>query len=576
MKMKNPVTKFLASMLCLALAFNVVAQDVEQVAKSDPWVSAGAITMSNIFTWPKDSLKNELPYSYYLSGNLNTTFFGVVSVPVSFSYTNNQYASTYAYPFNRFSIAPSYKWIKTYMGFSSMSFSPYTMSGREFMGGGLELTPPDFPLSFSAYYGRYNKAVAFDSISMKPIYRRMGGGFKIGYRADKFNVSINAVKSVDIESSLSLEKSDSNYIAPKGNIAAGVSAEVHPFDNTTISGQYSVSIVDNDCSSDSTGNSSILSEDDETYHYSAYKMSISQSIGFGSLGVSYERVSPNYTSFSSYYNTDDFWNLTADFSAHIGSMANVGGNVGFQRDNLENNDVNTNSQAIYSCNLQLTPVERLSLSGSVSNVQSYVYIKDIIEEVSETNQYQNLDTLSYTELNFSANGTASYVFGNQEALPQTVTGGYSFQKASHEQKNCERFTDSKLHNINASYQITHVASKTTLGLTGNFNRTITSSLVTDVMTYCVSLNNSFVKNLQAVISLNYNTVSGEKDYEIINARAALTYSFFQNHNVSLNFSMLDNKSMNTGKQYQLNATYTYNFNCGIRRVDDKYKWKSDF
>ena len=532
--------------LNLTMPLAGTSQDVEQTIKADPWKSTGAVTMSHILTWPKDSLKNDLPYSYYLSGSLNTTLFGVVSVPISFSYTNNKFASTIAYPFNRFSIAPSYRWIKTYIGYASMTFSPYTLAGREFMGGGVELTPPDFPLSFSAYYGRFNKAVEFDSTLMQPIYRRMSGGVMVGYKSEMFNVSANVVRTNDVEKSLSLNKSDSTYWAPKGNIAFGINADAHPFENTTVSAQYAMSIVDNNCSSDSTG-SAILENSDDTHRYQAYKVSASQSVSFGSIGVSYEQVSPNYTSFAAYHNTDDFRNLTVDFATRIGPKINLSGNVGYQRDN-----------------------------GSVSNIQSYVYIKDVVEKVSETNQYQNLDTLSYTELNFSANGAASYSFGDQQALSQTVSASYSYQKASHVQKYTDDFTGTNIHNLNASYQISHNASKTSLSLSANFNHTDAGEQKSDVYTYSATLSNSYVKNLRASVSANYNTVDAETDYTIINTRASLNYSFLQHHTVDLNFSALTNNSKSSGTQYSLNLTYTYNFGCGLKRTDGKCHWYSDF
>jgi len=574
----NRQIRFILILLVLTWAVGGQAQDVEQVVKADPWRSSGAITMSNIFTWPKDSLKTDLPYSYYLSGSLNTTFFGVVSVPMSFSYTNNEYASTIAYPFNRFSLAPSYRWIKTYIGYSTMSFSPYTMSGREFMGGGVELTPPDFPLSFSAYYGRFNKAVEFDSTLMQPLYRRMSGGMMIGYKADMFDVSVNAMRSADIENSISPDRSDTNYVAPKGNVALGLTVNAHPFEATTVSVQFATSIIDNNCSKDDSTNlsPSILSKDDDTYRYQAFKVSANQSVSFGSLGVSYEQVSPNYATFSSYYNTDDFRNLTADFAARIGKFANISGSVGYQRDNLENQEVNTNTQAIYNVGLQLAPIERLSLSGSVSNIQSYVYIKDVVEKATETNQYQNLDTLSYTELNFSTNGTASYTFGDPQALSQTISTSYSYQKTSHEQKYSDDFTDTRLHNLNLSYQISHSDSKTTLSLSANFNRTDAAPQKTDVATYSATLSNSFVKNLRASFSATYNTVKSETDYAITNLRATLNYSFLVHHNVNLNYSALTNNSKPGSPQYSLNLTYTYNFSCGIKRTDGKCHWNGDF
>ena len=117
--------------LTCATVFPSTAQDIEQLTKADPVAWSGGVTWSNIFTWPKDSARQVPTFSYYISGSLNTTIFGVVSVPISFAYTNNELSSTITYPFNRFALTPSYKWIKLHIGYSQMTFSPYTMAGED-------------------------------------------------------------------------------------------------------------------------------------------------------------------------------------------------------------------------------------------------------------------------------------------------------------------------------------------------------------------------------------------------------------------------------------------------------------
>jgi hypothetical protein len=84
--------------------------------------------------------------------------FGVINLPFSFAYTNNQATANLPQPFNRFSLSPSYRWVTTHIGYGNMSFSPYTLSGHEFFGGGIELAP-DNGFRFAALYGRFRKAV---------------------------------------------------------------------------------------------------------------------------------------------------------------------------------------------------------------------------------------------------------------------------------------------------------------------------------------------------------------------------------------------------------------------------------
>jgi hypothetical protein len=59
-----------------------------------------------------------------------------------------------------------------------MSFSPYTLAGHQFLGGGVELNPGD-KFTFSAMGGRLQKSVRPDSLNLAiPAYHRVGGGFK--------------------------------------------------------------------------------------------------------------------------------------------------------------------------------------------------------------------------------------------------------------------------------------------------------------------------------------------------------------------------------------------------------------
>lgn len=123
------------------------------------------------------------PYSYFLSGNLNFDLYGW-SVPLSFTYSNQNLG--YQQPFNQYGIHPTYKWATLHLGYSSMNFSPYTLSGHVFKGIGVELRP-EGKFSYSAMYGRLQRAVELDTLidlsdtqqSAQPAFRRMGYGFKV-------------------------------------------------------------------------------------------------------------------------------------------------------------------------------------------------------------------------------------------------------------------------------------------------------------------------------------------------------------------------------------------------------------
>lgn len=265
---------FFFFLLCCANIQRVDAQDIEQVAKATPLTISGVLTATSIYVAPLDSNSLQKHFTYYLSGSLNTTLYGLVSVPFSFAYTNNALTSTLTCPFNRFALSPSYKWIKTYIGFASMSFSPYTMSGREFMGGGVELTPTEIPWRFAAYYGRFNKSQEIDSLHTEAVYRRRGGGLRIAYDNEKIKVGVNVNRAEDVRSSLTFAERDTNPVAPQSNIVGSIDMSIEPMDGLLVSGEYALSIVDPN-----------IDEDVDNYRHKAYKFAVSQTFEKGSLGV---------------------------------------------------------------------------------------------------------------------------------------------------------------------------------------------------------------------------------------------------------------------------------------------------
>ena len=543
------------------------AQDIEQLAKANPVAWSGGVTWSNIFTWPKDSARQVPTYSYYISGSLNTTVFGVVSLPISFAYTNNKLSSTVTYPFNRFSLTPSYKWIKLHIGYSQMTFSPYTMAGHDFLGGGVELTPDEMPWQFSAFFGRLNKAVPRDSINTEPIYKRMGGGAMGGYKGERWSLIANVSVCKDDASSLTFaEGVDTTYIAPQSNLVGSISAVLRPFERMTIEGEYAISIINANCKADSLGHTSgFFEENTDISRHTAGKVSVSQAFSIGSFGATYERVSPFYKSFASYYNTNNFENITADFTLDIAQKVNLSTNVGWQSDNLNNQEVNTNSQLIYSVSANATPSEKWSFGGSVSNVQSYVHIKDILEQVTQTTQYQNLDTLSFTELNFSASGNVNYRFGDKERLVQSISSSYTYQKASHEQENSQRFISNRLHNVNANYQASHTPTKLTGSFGANYNINKTPETESNVLTLIASAGAPIVKQVRTNLSVNYSQVDSETDYRIVNTRLSLSYSFLKYHSLNCSLTALNSSANDGGTQYTANITYNLSLSYSLKR-----------
>jgi hypothetical protein len=553
------------------------SQDIEQVAKA-PWINAnGGVTMSNIVNFTDDSLSNVQPYSYFLSGNLNTQLFGVVDLPISFSYTNNQSSSSLPQPFNRFSMAPSYKWIKTYMGYTSMSFSPYTLSGHEFLGGGIELTP-ESKFKFSAMYGQLNKAVEPDTLGSEPYFKRMGGGLKVDYNNEFFDFSVSGFKAKDQKNSIYIQNDDSLLLKPKDNVAGSAMLRLKLINNFSIMAEYALSAMNQDISAADSipGSSSAFFETrGEVSQYDAFKTSISQTSKIGSVGATYERVSPNYATLGAYYFNNDFENITADLTVSIIPKVGLSMNVGFQKDNLQEQKVNTSNRFIYAVNASYAATKKLALNGSVSNVQTYVHIRDIYQQVTQTNPYQNLDTLSFTQLNFTTFTNANYVLQSNTNTRQNLNAGFTFQQASEIQFDDSRYMGNQIYNSMLSYQYSLIPQKFNISSTLNHNYNKMPTTDVKVVSVNVSVRKAFYEKFNTSLS---TTVSNSANIsKVINIRLSGGYIWLERHNFNLGITMVNNKSeIRKTTQYGGNFTYSYMFNCSLKRENKKFGFEGRF
>lgn len=575
--------RFIVVFVLLCVFGSMKSQDVGQLVKAPLLVSNGGFNMSHIFNYSPDSTSRHEPYSYYLSGSFNSTLFGVVNLPFAFAYTNNRVTANLPQPFNRFSLSPSYKWIKTHIGYGSMSFSPYTLAGHEFFGGGVELKP-DNGLRFAALYGRLRNAVEPDTMVYEPMYKRMGGGLLVGYEGEKIDISINMFKAKDVVGSLEIvEEPAMKAIAPADNIAGGMAFSYRPGNGFSFKGEYGLSGINHDISiPDSTtkslGDRFLTSHGNVTVHH-AFKTSVAQSTQLGSIGATYERVQPNYQTFGAYYFTNDFENITANLSTSIIRKVSLSLDAGYQRDNLEGQKTNTAKRAIYSANVSAPIKDRLTLGAAFSNVQSYMHIKDVYDEVTRSNQYQNLDTLSFTQLNMAASLNANYILKATEQQRQNINMAFSYQEASEQQEDDRRYVGSRIYNSMLSYLFALTPSRFTVSSTVNHNRNSMPEMEMHVLSFNLSVQKVFAEQFRTAFTGTYSsTFNGDgRMADIINLRLTGGYSLKKRHSFNLSVAMIDNKAQRGhSTNYSANLSYSYIFDLKLLRNNKRFEYEGNF
>ncbi|MDR1153446.1 MAG: hypothetical protein LBL04_01945 [Bacteroidales bacterium] len=567
--MRSRVIPFLMAITVIPRLLH--GQDVEAVIKAPPLTANGGIAFSQIVQ-AADRGKAQSPYSYYLTGNLNFNFFGAANVPLSFAFSNQQFSGRASLPFNRFSIAPSCKWIKAYAGYASLQFSPYTLAGHEIFGGGAELSPPG-RFKFTAIYGRLKKAIYGQE--GEPAYRRMGGGFKAEYADEHFDAGVNIFKAKDISDPSVFLNPDSITVLPQDNLSGSVYLNVRLAGKVRYGAEYGVSAMNRDMRG-SKGNA-LFDNSGDVSVYHAMRHNITCTLSAGAVGASYERVAPNYATLGAYYMLSDFENITANFSTVIKDV-NIAVDGGYQHDNLKNQKSAATSRMIFSGSVSTAIGQKWNLGANVSNVQSYMHIRDIYRQLSQTNEFQNLDTLEYTQVNLTSSANVAYLLQNTEQQRQSISAGFMYQRAA-EQQEYTAYRGNNIYNGSLVYQFSHIPAKWSVSAFVNYNHNLTPDMYTGTASYSLSAQKSFTEKLQGAFAATYSNMSGngENMANVLNVRITGGYALLKKHNFSLSAAAVRTGSKTQKNvQYSINLAYGYSFGMTVARKDKKVAVSGSF
>lgn len=518
------------------------------------------------------------PYTYFLSGNLGLDLYDL-SIPVSFSFSNQKFA--FQQPFNQYGLHPTYKWATAHLGWASMSFSPYTLSGHLFRGAGLELAP-ESGWRFSAMYGRLQKATdpVLDTLALvsglEPAYQRLGGGFRAGYENEGDQLFLSLFKAGDKQTSLAGWVPDSLDLLPVENLALSLSGQKKLFNRLNLTAEYGTTAYTRDRWQEVTNGkglfsltSFIMQNRATTEYHKALKGALTYTGDFYSVGFAYERVDPGYRTLGAYYFNNDLENISLNTTTALFSgKVNLGINLGMQRDNLDEDKVSSMRRLASAFSLAYAASERLNLAANYSNFQTVTNIRPLFEQLNQLTPYQNIDTLNYTQLSKSANLTATYILSMNKSRRQSLSLNGAYQQASDMQGNETSYAGSRFYNANGSYSINFTEQQLSLSLSANYSRNVQDSLLGITVGPVLSASKSFLnKTLRTSLSLGYNQSSQQQQllHALWNTRATAAYTILKKHSLSLSLAGLKRETVGEQKGFsELTATLGYNYRFGGR------------
>ena len=476
------------SVLSILLLSSILAQaqNLDKIGKKDMVKVSGGFNLNTItYASNGTSYAGRDPFTWFASGNLNVSILDV-SLPFTYTYSNR--VGKYTQPYNQVAFHPKYKWVQGHFGITSMSFSPYTLSGHTFAGGGLDLTKGKFKVSLMG--GRLNKEVVYDPIlnnQNEITYKRFGYGLKAVFTEKKYSVNVIMFKASDQANSLSQIPLNTT-IQPQDNLVMSIGGKTTLVKNLTLDGEFALSGLTKSTldlnpyeGTQSAGAmNSFINGNSTTDFYNAYKTSLSYQLKIASLSFNFEHIDPNYKTLGGYYFNNDIENYTLAPSIKLlkGKM-NLGINAGFQKNNLAEDKTATTKRWIGSTNLSYTPIPKVSVNGSYSNFSTYTRNRPTTDPF----YYQIADTLNFYQLSQNASASLMLQMGKKDANRRgSMQVLYNFQESSSMNGNIQNANafgynvgvegiPSYVHSGNLAYTSSFKKEKMGITLASNVNQT---------------------------------------------------------------------------------------------------------
>lgn len=559
--------------LMLGGTADVCAQNISDIAKSDPLIITGAVGTQNTYHYSSVGDGYASPLSNSVYANLNISLYGF-NMPFSLSYTNSNLS--FNYPHLSFNVSPSYKGWTGHFGRSSMEFSPYVL-GMSWNGIGLEYNHKGFRTG--AFYGNLRKAInpdPTDPFARTPQYQRVGWGFKVGYGNSRNYLDLYLLRAYDRPNSV--DEQWWEKVNPQENIVVGLKGAVTPTNWLSFTANAAGSVF-----STNTRVKDIPLQNNFGKVFDAKYSSLMRFAGDASMNLSfknfttsvnYRMVQPDYTSLGTYYMSNNYQSLGVTMGTNLFHKIALSATFNGQSDNLTKQQLYTTRGFVYSASLNAPIAKGLNLAMSYNGylqsqgdgtlaVNDSTEVRRIMSSYSLTPSY-NFDTdLFGHNIVLSGNYTQNkdlnrYATGESDVSTTALGVTYSLEVKPWGMS----FTGSASHQGSKGYKTKYSSDVATFGTSRSF----------------LSKNNL---NVNASVSLCYNEVERQSKSMSVGFDLGASYTLKEDHVFSasacfnkygdVNMSKIESHLDCTDITISLNYAYTFS----LLHLKKKAKKKGD-
>ena len=559
-------------MACAMGIVSVYAQNISQIAESDPLIITGSIGTNN--TYYHSSVGNGYmsPLSNSVFANLNINVYGF-SIPFSLYFSNDNL--NFNYPQFSFNLTPSYKNFTAHIGQSTIPFSNYILN-MSFNGVGLEYKGRKFRAS--AFYGVLRRAIndnPEDLNPRKPQYKRYGWGFSTGYGNGANSIDIYFLRAYDSEGSLNEVWRE--QVQSQENLLVGIKGLESFKNRVSLSANLATSAFTADKNSPkvTAGEATRFDKVFEAKYTSQVRFAGDASLSFNlpwlNASVSYKMIQPDYVSLGTYYTSNNYHSLGVNLSTTLFKQIMLSGSFSGQSDNLSKQKQYTTKGYVYNA-MAAWNKGNVSLSAMYNG---YLQAQsDGTLQVNDTTEVHRILHSMSLMTNYSLSRTnLDHTF--------SLSGNYTINKDLN--KFSVGQSDVNTMALGASYMMNVKPWETsfTLALSHQETKGFNSVYRSDVAS--LSTGRSFLKeknlNVSATVSLNYNEVQHQSKSLSMGIDLSAGYTLKKYHTFSLTGSVSKYGDVNVTKttsgldatDVRISLNYLYTFT--LLHISKKKKTK---
>lgn len=551
---------------------NVLAQDISQIAQSDPLIITGSIGTRNTYYHSTGSYGNASPLSNTIYANLDISIYGF-SMPFSLYYSNDNL--DFNYPHISFNLTPHYKNWTGYVGRSSMQFSSYVMN-MAFNGVGVEYN--NKKKRFGVFYGNLRSAIndnPADPAARTPQYRRVGWGFKVGYGSGANFIDIYLLRAHDQLKSIS--EGWRTQVSPEENLVVGIKGAISPLPRLAITANVATSAFTADQQSEkiTVGEAARFDKVFEAHTTSSVRFAGDVSMSYSLFGVSaaltYRMIQPDYKSLGTYYMSNNYHSLGVSLNTMLFKKISLSGSFSGQEDNLTNKQLYTTRGFVYNAMASTRIGEHLNLSAGYNG---YTQVQG--DGTAVVDEHRKIHRLLQ-----SFTFTPTYTF-DTETFSHNISVSANLTDNKDKNKYATGQSDVKTTGLGLSYSIT--IKPWEIDLTSSLSHQLSKGYQSEYRSEIGSLSasRSFLKeknlSVSATGTLCYNEVKYNSKNLSLGFDASVGYTLAKVHTFSLaggmnkygDVNMTNRRSNLDDLDINVSFNYAYTFSLiEIKRKADK-------